>query len=222
MIIYKIENKINGKIYIGQTKNSLNNRVANHFKNDSFIGKALRKYGLQSFEISIIDEATTKEVLSEKERYWIKSFNCSVPFGYNIVQGGSYSTGFSGRHHSESSLQKMRKQQTGENNGMYGKRHSAETRKKIGNAELGFNHSEATKQKMGIAHKGKHWIMSEEAKERLRHPKSEQGRENIRAAANRPERIEKIRMTLALRKQDTVKADETKKSFYPLLVVGGN
>jgi group I intron endonuclease len=201
MMIYKIENKINGKTYIGQTKNALTKRIANHLKNRSFIGSALRKYGLQSFEISVIDEANTKEVLNEKEQYWIKVCNCSVPFGYNIIQGGSYSTGMSGKHHSESSLQRMRSQQAGENNGMYGRKDSEETRKKIGDAEKGFRHSDVTKEKMSKSHTGKHWIMSEEGKQGLRHPKSEEGKANIRAAANEPERIQKLRDAWVLRKQ---------------------
>lgn len=208
MIIYKIENKINGKIYIGQTKNSLNNRVANHFKNESFIGNALRKYGIQSFDVSIIDECSSKEILNEKEQYWIRFYNCGAPLGYNLLPGGSYSIGFSGRQHSEESLRKMRELQSGENNGMYGRKHSEETRRKIGEAEKGFKHSDETKKKMSKTRTGLRWSMSEEGKKRLRHPKSEKGRANIKAAANNPERIAKIKTAIkanwVLRKQKSM------------------
>ena len=38
MIIYKVQNKINAKIYIGQTKRSLNQRILEHFEeNNSYI-----------------------------------------------------------------------------------------------------------------------------------------------------------------------------------------
>lgn len=68
MIIYKIENKLNGKIYIGQTKNNLNERIQSHLENKkTLIGRALRKYGIQNFEISVIDYAENKEWLDDKE-----------------------------------------------------------------------------------------------------------------------------------------------------------
>ena len=67
MIIYKIENKINGKIYIGLTTKDLSHRIAEHIReNKSYIQKALDKYGLESFAISIIDYADSIEVLKEK------------------------------------------------------------------------------------------------------------------------------------------------------------
>lgn len=47
MIVYKLLNKINGKIYIGQTKNEVVSRVHGHSLNKSYIGNAIRKYGLQ-------------------------------------------------------------------------------------------------------------------------------------------------------------------------------
>ena len=65
MIIYKIENNINGKIYIGLTTKDQCKRIAQHvIENKSYIQKALNKYGLQSFSISVIDEADSKEVFS--------------------------------------------------------------------------------------------------------------------------------------------------------------
>lgn len=89
MIIYKIENNINGKIYIGLTTKGLGKRIAQHvIENKSYIQKALNKYGLQSFTISVIDEADSKEVLCEKEQYWIKFYDCKSPKGYNLTDGG--------------------------------------------------------------------------------------------------------------------------------------
>jgi group I intron endonuclease len=115
MIIYKIENKINGKIYIGQTKYTIEKRIYSHLRANSFIGKALRKYDIQSFDISIIDNATIKEVLNEKEVYWIKFYNCKSPNGYNLTDGGE---GTSGHIHivSQETRKKISKANTGENN----------------------------------------------------------------------------------------------------------
>jgi len=89
MIIYKIVSKLNGKIYIGQTKYSLDKRIAQHIKdNKTPVQKAINKYGLESFEVSIIDEADTRKELSEKEVYWIKELNSKAPNGYNLTDGG--------------------------------------------------------------------------------------------------------------------------------------
>ena len=89
MIIYKIVNNINNKIYIGLTTKDLSRRVAEHIReNKSYVQKALNKYGLESFTISVIDHAESKEILKEKEKYWIKYYNCKSPNGYNLTDGG--------------------------------------------------------------------------------------------------------------------------------------
>lgn len=94
MIIYKAQNKINEKIYIGQTKDNLKKRIVDHERMGYIFHKALVKYGLQNFDISIIDLAKTKEELNEKERYWIKFYNCKVPNGYNLTDGGEGNSGY--------------------------------------------------------------------------------------------------------------------------------
>jgi group I intron endonuclease len=94
MVIYKIKNKINGKIYIGQTVQDLNKRVGSHLK-ESRLNKtdrpflnAIKKYGIENFEWEIIDEAKTLDELDEKEIYWIDNYNSLVPNGYNVLGGG--------------------------------------------------------------------------------------------------------------------------------------
>jgi group I intron endonuclease len=88
VIVYKIENKINGKIYVGQTKSTIAARLSSHLKSSTLMGSALRKYGIESFRINIIDTALSKEILDEKERYWIATLSCKPPHGYNIASGG--------------------------------------------------------------------------------------------------------------------------------------
>lgn len=91
MIIYKIQNKINGKIYIGQTIKPLNQRISQHksnSKNKSVIGNAIKKYGWDNFDAEIIDTATNIEELNRKEIYWIGYYKSLVPNGYNIEIGG--------------------------------------------------------------------------------------------------------------------------------------
>ena len=87
-IIYKYTNKINGKIYIGQTKRE---EPRKHDKNTSMLRFAIDKYGIQSFEVEVIDCANTREVLNEKELYWILLYDCIAPKGYNIRVRGHIS-----------------------------------------------------------------------------------------------------------------------------------
>ena len=95
MFIYKITNKLNGKIYVGQTTRNPIERFKEHKHADSIIGKAIRKYGTENFEIDILDECETFDELNECEMFWIAELNCKVPNGYNVTDGGSYYWGFS-------------------------------------------------------------------------------------------------------------------------------
>ena len=90
MIVYKIENLINGKIYVGRTVKKLNVRMSQH-KNTTktLIGRAIQKYGWENFRAEIIEECSSFEELVEREVYWIKKLNSKVPNGYNIIDCSS-------------------------------------------------------------------------------------------------------------------------------------
>lgn len=87
--IYKIENKINQNVYIGQS-NNIEMRWKQHkinIKNGSqTIYKAIRKYGIENFDFSILEECPL-EKLDEREKYWIEYYN-SYEKGYNENLGG--------------------------------------------------------------------------------------------------------------------------------------
>lgn len=91
--IYKIENKINGKIYIGQSI-EIERRWQKHLvANDDFvIHRALKKYGKENFDFSIIEECNSLE-LNNKEKYWIDYYNSLIPNGYNMIPGGAQELG---------------------------------------------------------------------------------------------------------------------------------
>lgn len=82
--IYKITNKLNGKIYIGQTIKSLEERFQKYCCGTS--AKDIRKYGKDNFTIELIEEVETDK-LNEREVYWI-SFYDSYNKGYNCTPGG--------------------------------------------------------------------------------------------------------------------------------------
>lgn len=84
--IYKITNNINGKVYIGQSKNPLN-RFTQHIneERDTAIHNAIKKYGKNNFSFEVIEGPI--ENYNEREIYWIKLYN-SYKEGYNMTSGG--------------------------------------------------------------------------------------------------------------------------------------
>lgn len=140
MIVYKIVNKINKKVYIGQTVQPLQKRIAFHiWHNETPIQKALNKYGKNNFMVMVVDEAGSREVLNEKEQYWIKELNCKAPNGYNLTDGGE---------------------------GLYCP--SEETRRKIGEKSKGRKWSTAQREKYKATRTGQPHPISEQGKENIR------------------------------------------------------
>ena len=89
--IYKITNKINGKIYIGQTWGSLNQRFNEHKRKTgraSLVGLAVKKYGKDSFTIEAVCYAVDQADADYWECHFIRRFD-SIKTGYNIKEGGS-------------------------------------------------------------------------------------------------------------------------------------
>ena len=88
--IYKIENKINGMIYIGQS-NNLERRYKEHFSNISsnqWIDKDIKEKGKENFNYEVIEYCDILE-LDEREKYWINYYN-SFNNGYNQTLGGPH------------------------------------------------------------------------------------------------------------------------------------
>jgi len=106
MIIYKITNLVNNKIYIGQTRNSLNSRWSCHIRDSKYastgIDSAIRKYGKENFKVEVLDDtASSLEELNNLEIYYIKLYNSTNnKIGYNQTTGGG---GISGYTHNEES-----------------------------------------------------------------------------------------------------------------------
>lgn len=86
--IYKITNKINNKIYIGQSINPEQRFLAHCYKHTeykSLINNAINKYGKDNFELEIIGWF---EDYNDKEKYYIQFYRSLAPYGYNIAKGG--------------------------------------------------------------------------------------------------------------------------------------
>lgn len=82
----------NGKVYIGQTKQELQNRFKQGYGYEAcpLVWKAILKYDWDSVVTDVIeDNITTLEEANEKECYYIKLYNSTNPnYGYNSAIGG--------------------------------------------------------------------------------------------------------------------------------------
>ena len=89
--IYQITNDINGKIYIGKTERTVEERFKEHCQ-DAFrrnfekrpLYAAIRKYGASHFHVETLEETDNPE---EREVYWIE-VKRSFKNGYNATLGG--------------------------------------------------------------------------------------------------------------------------------------
>ncbi len=88
MVIYKITNRLNGKLYVGQTRQPIEKRFLQHFYAQTPLGQAMRQCGIENFTIEIIERCETQEQLNEREIFWIRVLNSKQPYGYNIREGG--------------------------------------------------------------------------------------------------------------------------------------
>ena len=150
-LIYKITNKLNRMPYVGKTTRSLEVRFKEHTKADSYIGRAIRKYGEENFLCEVIEECETPEQLNEREIFWIAFFNCKQPNGYNQTDGGDGAMDqfgeknhFFGKHHTEETKAILRERQReralrGENKTFLGHHHTEESK-----AELSVSHRAET------------------------------------------------------------------------------
>lgn len=103
--IYKITNKINGKMYIGQSQHPERRWIehCSHAKNntDNYpIHLAINKYGKENFDFEILEWT---ETYNQREKDLIKECNTIVPNGYNISSGGPNPV-FYGENHPNSKI----------------------------------------------------------------------------------------------------------------------
>lgn len=89
--IYQITNDINGKIYIGKTMRSIQERFREHCRDytkrdmeNRPLYRAMQKYGIEHFHIELLEETDNPE---ERECFWIEEKG-SFKYGYNATVGG--------------------------------------------------------------------------------------------------------------------------------------
>lgn len=101
--IYLIANKVNGKIYVGQTKKTVEIRFkehcrsAFHFKDKRHFPSAIRKHGSSSFLLFKLGLVVSKPEANDWEKYWISFLSPE----YNKTLGGDGGSPMLGIKHSE-------------------------------------------------------------------------------------------------------------------------
>ena len=161
-IVYAHVNKINGKIYIGQTTRSNVNqrwRDGNGYADSKLFYKAIQKYGWDNFDHQILYEGITPERALELECILIAILDTTNrEKGYNLTTGGEHSIP------TEEVRKKISNAISGEKNGMYGR-----TGEK--NPYYGKKHTEEERYKMSLKASHTPWNkgipMTDEAKRNL-------------------------------------------------------
>lgn len=176
MIIYKATNKINGVVYIGQTIQSLQERKIAH-QGDAhrnslvYFHRAIRKYGKENFEWTILCETDSKQKLNILEKFYIATYRKMAQL-YNRTDGGEGSFGYI------PTVETKRKQSISLKGKYGGEKHPMWGKPSL---KRGIKLSDEVRKKISEGHKGqipwnkgKTGIYSEEARKKIREARAKQ------------------------------------------------
>ena len=146
--IYLYMCKVNKKVYIGRTCQTLSERAGHggiKYKKCTYFWNAIQKYGWENFESKILENYLTAEEASKREIFWIHEYNsANKKAGYNLhdKENNDYdwetrhrmATSHKGKKRSKESIEKQKKNMPdrhGKNNPMYGRKLSEERKAQI-------------------------------------------------------------------------------------------
>lgn len=134
-VIYTITNLVNGKQYVGQSKDyearwkshraSFSNFARGKKCDNRYLAASVLKYGIANFEFTLRCSCKGLHEADYLETFFIGELNTFAPDGYNLTLGGG---GTAGYVVSESTKSKYRILFSGSGNPYFGKRHSDETK----------------------------------------------------------------------------------------------
>ena len=164
-IVYKATNRITRQVYIGITQSSLNDRIARHIrtsrsKKGGYFHNAISLYGIEAFDWSVLKYCVSKKELVQNEQFYIAQYRSNLPDkGYNLTFGGD------GCQATEETRHKI-------SNALRGRRHSEETKKKIGVGMLAakkrngtLSLRKQTRTRISLAIKGK--VIRQEVRQKI-------------------------------------------------------
>ena len=146
-------------MYIGLSED-IEKRWYDHMHSPSIkysrIDRAIRKHGVDKFDLEIIEEfPNDRTLLMKREEYWVAHYNTyEDDFHYNLTPGGDFAPSKLPEVRA-----KMSKALSGENHPMYGKKHTPETKAKMSKAKSGKKLSQKTRKKMSKALSGENHPM---------------------------------------------------------------
>lgn len=221
--VYQIKNLVNQKVYIGITTRDPESRWCEHLQlycnhNKNFIlYKSMRKHGIENFQFSIIEQTDNIETLKELESKYIQEYN-SYCFqensnGYNMTLGGE---GIFGYKHSDESKEKMSRSNAD-------RKHSNQTKRKMSESAKGKTRSEETRKRMSEAKKGKshseeHRRKNSKAKTGANHPnygkpRSDETKKKV-SDALKGNKNGKYNLGKKRSEESKIKMSEAKKNYY--------
>jgi group I intron endonuclease len=215
--IYLILNKINRKIYVGQTTLTWKKRVKKHFTKagilttksviNTYFYNAVRKYGSENFESFLLCSCPDKHALDEAERFFIWMFaSHKRSFGYNSTLGGD------GVVSNKETREKI-------GNSNRGRKATPETREKQSKARLGKPMPPRTPEHAALlAAANRNRIVTQETRDKMSvsrkgkpgHPCSEEAREKIRKS-----KLGKTSYTPSEETRDKIRKSNSGKKYSP-------
>ena len=151
--IYKITNKLDNKVYIGQTWETMRERFSRHCRRSNrclYIGRAIQKHGKDNFYVESICCAADQLDADFWEQHFIRRYDSmNKDKGYNLKEGGSHGK------LSEETKRKLSIIAIGREPSNKGTPMLEEQKQKISAAQKGRVFSDEQKKNMSEAHKGK-------------------------------------------------------------------
>lgn len=179
MGIYKIENILNKKVYIGSSVN-LKSRKRKHFEKlraktheNSYLQYAFNKYGEENFKFEVIEYVSNRENILNREQYWMDKLNvCNRNIGYNILPTAGNNLGYKPTEETREKLRQISLKNGNRPPSQKGKKFSEEHKNKISESHkgkkmsreaveksrlkrIGIKLSQETKNKISISLKGR-------------------------------------------------------------------
>lgn len=169
-LIYLIRNITNGKGYVGLTTKDEITRFREHvydsrkLKCKYAVHRAIKKHGVDSFNITVLETCSTYVGLREAEKKWIKELNTHVSNGqgYNMTLGGD---GVLGYEFTESHRRNMSIAHTGKQFSTEHKKNISQSKMGTKNPMFGKSMLETHRSKISASLKGR--IFSKESRKKI-------------------------------------------------------